>query len=55
MLGHQKGFSTAVVLLAVVTLFSYCSPASSFAFLPRVTRTNDAIVIDCIENHFPFF
>jgi hypothetical protein len=47
---HQKGFSTAVVLLAVVTLLSSCSPASSFASLPRVSRTKDAIIIDCIEN-----
>ncbi|XP_046648370.1 chymotrypsinogen A-like [Daphnia pulicaria] len=36
-----------IVLLAVVTLLSFCSPASSFAlFLPRVSRTDDAIVID---------
>ncbi|XP_046648259.1 brachyurin-like isoform X2 [Daphnia pulicaria] len=42
MLGNQKGFSTAVVLFAVVTLLS---PASSF-FLPRVSRTDDAVVID---------
>jgi len=45
MLGNQKGLS-AVGLFAVVTLLSYCSPASSFAFLPRVSRTNDAVIID---------
>ncbi len=51
---HKKGFSTAVVLLAVVTLLSCCGPASSFAFLPRVSRTKDAIIIDCMSNQlFP--
>jgi hypothetical protein len=50
MLGHQKGLSTAFVSLAIVTLLSYCSPASSFAFLPRVSRTKDAVVIDCMSN-----
>jgi hypothetical protein len=49
MLGNQKGFSTAVVLFAVVTLLS---PASSF-FLPRVSRTDDAVVIDCNYKSFP--
>jgi hypothetical protein len=51
MLGNQKGLST-VVLLAIVALLSYCSPASSFAFLPRVSRTKDAVIIDCKSNHF---
>ncbi|XP_046648350.1 brachyurin-like isoform X1 [Daphnia pulicaria] len=46
MLGNQKGFSTAVVLLAVVSLLSCCGLASSFAFLPRVSRTKDAIIIN---------
>ncbi|XP_046457471.1 chymotrypsinogen A-like isoform X2 [Daphnia pulex] len=47
MLGHQKGLSAAFVSLAIVTLLSCCcSPASSFAFLPRVSRTKDAVVID---------
>ncbi len=51
---HQKGFSTAVVLLAFVTVLSCCGLASSFAFLPRVSRTKDAIIIDCIRNQlFP--
>jgi hypothetical protein len=44
-----------IVLLAIVTLLSVCSPASSFAFLPRVSRTHDAIIIDGIQNDFPFF
>ncbi|EFX78155.1 hypothetical protein DAPPUDRAFT_105418 [Daphnia pulex] len=35
-----------IVSFAVVTLLSFCSPASSFAFLPRVSRTNDAVIID---------
>ncbi|XP_046458167.1 chymotrypsinogen A-like [Daphnia pulex] len=38
-----------IVLLAIVTLLSFCcSPASSFAFLPRVSHTDDAIVIDFV-------
>ncbi|XP_046459640.1 chymotrypsin-C-like [Daphnia pulex] len=44
MMGDQKGFLT-VIVVAVVTLLSCCSPASSF-LLPRVTRTSDAIIID---------
>ncbi|XP_046457647.1 transmembrane protease serine 11D-like [Daphnia pulex] len=46
MLGNQKGSSKMIVLLAIVTLLSFCSPASSFAFLPRVSRTDDAVIID---------
>ncbi len=47
-MGDQKGFSTNIkVYAAVVTLLSCCSPASSFLF-PRVTRTSDATIIDCI-------
>jgi hypothetical protein len=55
MLGDQKGSSKMIVLLAIVTLLSFCSPASSFAFLPRVSRTDDAVIIDCIQNYFLFF
>ena len=49
-MGHQKKFSSAYFLFAVVTalLSCCCSPASSFTFLPRVSRTKDAVVIDCI-------
>ncbi|EFX78192.1 hypothetical protein DAPPUDRAFT_105472 [Daphnia pulex] len=35
-----------IVSFAVVTLLGFCSPASSFAFLPRVSRTDDAVIID---------
>ncbi len=52
MMGDPKAFSKMIVSFAIVTLLSFCSPASSFAFLPRVSRTNDAIVIDCIKNYF---
>jgi hypothetical protein len=48
-------FLKMIVLLAVVTLLSFCSPASSFAlFLPRVSRTDDAIVIDRNQKHDSF-
>ncbi|XP_046457453.1 chymotrypsin-like elastase family member 2A [Daphnia pulex] len=43
-LGNQKGFST-FVLFAVVTLLSCFNPLAS-VFLPRVSRTDDAIIID---------
>ncbi|XP_046457449.1 chymotrypsin-like elastase family member 2A isoform X2 [Daphnia pulex] len=47
MSSNRKGFSTVVLLAIVTTLLSCCcSPASSFAFLPRVSRTNDAVIID---------
>jgi hypothetical protein len=49
MLGDQKGFSKMIVLLAIVTLLSFCSPASSFAFMPLVSRTDDAVIIDCMS------
>ncbi|XP_046457643.1 transmembrane protease serine 11D-like [Daphnia pulex] len=38
--------SKMIVLLAIVTLLSFCSPASSFAFMPLVSRTDDAVIID---------
>jgi hypothetical protein len=47
MCNNQKGFPT-VFAFAMVTLLSCCfSPVSSFFALPRVTRTSDAIIIDC--------
>jgi hypothetical protein len=51
-MGDQKGFSM-VFLFAVVTLLSCCQ-ASNF-ILPRVSRTDDAIIIDRIENNFLSF
>jgi hypothetical protein len=37
-----------VFALAIVTLLSCCfSPVSSYFNLPRVSRTSDAIIIDC--------
>ena len=47
MSGNQKGFSTVVFAFALVTLLSCFSPVSSYFNLPRVTRTSDAIIIDC--------
>ncbi len=47
MCNNQKGFRT-VFAIAMVTLLSCCfSPVSSYFALPRVTRTSDAIIIDC--------
>ncbi|XP_046457455.1 brachyurin-like [Daphnia pulex] len=47
LLGNRKGLSTVVLLAIVTTLLSCCcSPASSFSFHPRVSRTKDAVVID---------
>ncbi|XP_046457506.1 chymotrypsinogen A-like [Daphnia pulex] len=43
MIGDQKGFSMAF-LLAVVSLLSCCQ--ASYFILPRVSRTDDAIIID---------
>jgi hypothetical protein len=48
MMGDQKEFSTIVFLFAMVTLLG--SPVSSFV-LPRVTRTDNAIIIDCNLNY----
>ncbi len=48
MSANQKGFSSVVFAFATVTLLSCCfSPVSSLSFLPRVTRTSNAIIIDC--------
>ncbi len=45
--GDQKGFPTVVFAFALVTLLSCFSPVSSYYTLPRVTRTSDAVIIDC--------
>jgi len=45
MVDNQKCFS-AVSFFAMVSLLSCFSPASSYFVLPRVSRTNDAIIID---------
>ncbi len=51
----RKMFLKMIVSFAIVALLSFCSPASSFAlFLPRVSRTNDAVIIDRIQNKFLF-
>jgi hypothetical protein len=49
MSGDRLVYSSVLSFCAFVTLLSYCciSPASSFAFHPRVSRTDDAIIIDC--------
>jgi hypothetical protein len=50
MSGDRLVYSSVLFFFcALVTLLlSYCiSPASSFAFHPRVSRTDDAIIIDC--------
>ncbi len=47
MSANQKGFSSVVFAFALVTLLSCFSPVSSYFNLPRVSRTSDAIIIDC--------
>jgi hypothetical protein len=54
MSSDRKSLSTSV-LMVIVTLLSSCSPASSFAFLPRVSRTNDAIIINCMSKLISLF
>lgn len=49
MVGAPKGFSKIIVSLAFVTLLN--SLASSF-ILPHISRTDDAIIVDCIANYF---
>ncbi|EFX78171.1 hypothetical protein DAPPUDRAFT_320659 [Daphnia pulex] len=44
MMFNQRDFST-ITLFAVVTLLSCCNPGAS-SFLPKVTRTDDAVIID---------
>ncbi|EFX78152.1 hypothetical protein DAPPUDRAFT_105415 [Daphnia pulex] len=44
-MGQQKDFSKIIFFFAVVTVLSCCNPVASF-FLPKVTRTNDAVIID---------
>jgi hypothetical protein len=46
-MANQKCFSTVVFVFAMVTLLSLCSPVTSFLTLPRVSRTSDAVIIDC--------
>jgi hypothetical protein len=53
-MGQQKYLSKIIFFFAVVTLLSCCNPVASF-FLPKVTRTNDAVIIDCKSNEFPIF
>ena len=53
--GNQKGFSSVVVAFAMVTLLSFFSPVSSYFTLPRVSRTSDAIIIDCKFFIFLFY
>ena len=52
MMGDQIEFSKIVFLFAMVTLLG--SPVSGFV-LPRVTRTDNAIIIDCNLNIFSSF
>jgi hypothetical protein len=52
-MGQQKDFSKIIFFFVVVTLLSCCNPVASF-FLPKVTRTDDAVIIDCKSNEFPF-
>jgi hypothetical protein len=48
-MGQQKYLSKIIFFFVVVTLLSCCNPVASF-FLPKVTRTDDAVIIDCIAN-----
>ena len=53
---NQKGFSIVVIAFATVTLLSCFNPASSLSIFPRITRSDDAITIDCNplkNNHLP--
>jgi hypothetical protein len=50
-MANQKVFET-ISLLALVTLMLLSSSVSSFS-IPRVTRTKDAIIIDC-KNLFEY-
>ena len=45
MLTSQKCIS--IFVFAMVTLLSCISLSSSLGFLPRITRTDDAIIVDC--------
>ena len=50
MVDNQRGFF--FVYVTVLTLLCTSIPASSFS-LPRITRTDDAIIIDCkLTSHF---
>ncbi len=51
-MANQKVFET-ISLLALVTLMLLSSSVSSFS-IPRVTRTKDAIIIDC-KNLFEYW
>lgn len=51
-MGYQKAKNS--LFFATVTLLSCCSPAAS-SVLPRVTRTDDAIIVDCKLQIISFF
>ena len=58
MMDNQKGYSiVAIAFIATVTLLSCFNPASGLSVFPRITRSDDAITIDCNplknKNHFP--
>jgi hypothetical protein len=51
-MGYQKG--KIILFFATVTFLSCCNPAAS-SVLPRVTRTDDAIIVDCKLQMISFF
>lgn len=46
MMGDLKGLSASFFF----SLLCCCSTVSSFFVLPRITRTSDAVIIDCIRS-----
>ncbi len=49
-MANRKEISAIVFVACVMmTLLSCCDPVSSFLSRPHVTRTADAIIIDCIQ------
>lgn len=52
MMGDRKDFPTVFIFTFAVVL-SCCQASSSF--LPHVTRTSDAVIIDCIIQILPYY
>jgi hypothetical protein len=51
----QRDFTEIILFFATVILLGSFNPVAGF-FLPQVTRTDDAVVIDCIKKLIiPFY